>query len=238
MPIIERKIAFYDIDKTSYEGLLIKDFVKFQVSTGTLRKETSDDINEEERLNKAKKIDYETMAQNMLDHWALGLKDKSISDVEAETERFFTTPEGNKFFPFVRESINMIGQTHDSYFITAEPQFIAKEVTKIHKATGFVSTIFGISSDGKFTGKISSSLVKKEKKGDTVRELLKSHIKEQSFAIGDSDGDILMLEGVEYPICVNASDELKNLANQRGWKESIKKPEEVVIFIGKILNKT
>jgi len=225
----ERKIALYDIDKTSYEGLLIKDFVKYQVLTGTLKQETLDEINNEENLYKANEKKYEEMAQDMLAHWARGLEGKKASTVESEANKFFKTPEGNKFFPFVQESIDLLRSTHDTYFITAEPQFIANEVSQIHHSTESLSTIFEINKDGVLTGKITSSLAKRADKGNRVKELMQNHVYRQSFAVGDSDGDIEMLKAVEYPICVNPNDKLIEEAVKNKWE--IKKPEEITIFI-------
>lgn len=229
----ERKIALYDIDRTSYQGLLIIALVKYQVSTQTLEKKTLDEIVNEETLYKAGKP-YEDMAQDMLVHWAKGLKDKKVSNIGDELSEFFKTPEGNKFFPFVLESIDIFRPTHDTYFVTAEPQFVAAEVSKIHRAAGYLSTIFEV-KDGVFTGDISSSLAKKGDKGDAIKVLMQNHLKEQSFAFGDSDSDIEMLEGVEYPICVNPNDELTRTAMERGWQ--IKKPEEIAVYIRNVLAK-
>jgi phosphoserine phosphatase len=231
----ERKIALYDIDKTSYRGLLIKDFVKYQVLTGTLDQKVADKITNEEDLY-LKGKPYEEMAQDMLIHWAGGLKGKKNSIIESEANKFFKTPDGNKFFLFVQESINLLRPTHDTYFVTAEPQFVADEVSKIHQATKSASTIFEITKDGLFTGKIAISLAKRQDKGNKAKELIRNHLYEQSFAFGDSDGDIEMLEGVEYPICVNPNDKLVEKAIEKKWE--IKKPEEVVLFVRSKLLKT
>lgn len=45
-----------------------------------------------------------------------------------------------------------------------------------------------------------------------------------------------MLEGVEYPICVNPNDELTKTATEKDW--TIKKLEEVVGYIKEVLEKS
>jgi phosphoserine phosphatase len=230
----ERKIALYDIDKTSYRDYLIIDFVKYQVSTGTLREETLEKIKEEDRLNKTGQKGYEPMAQDMLIHWAKDLKNKRVLDVEKEVRDFFKTPEGNKFLPFVKMSIDWLNPTHDTYFVTAEPQFVAREVSEIHQATGFISTLFE-NKDGLFTGEVLSSLAKSKDKGNEVEKLMRTHIRKDSFAFGDSKGDKEMLEGVEYPICVNPNNELVEIRDKKGWKKM--EPDEIIIFIANIIPK-
>lgn len=229
----ERKVALYDIDKTSYKDFLLLDLVRYQFTKGILPESSLSAIERDIDLYSKKKLTYQEMAQNVLEYWPKGLKGKRLEDVANNAKEFFQT-EGKKFFSFVQESIDLLNPTHDTYFITAQPQFVAEEVTKMHQAIGYFSTIFEV-KDGIFTGNISSTLATKEDKGKKTKEIMQNHDKTQSFAFGDSDNDMEMLEGVEYPICVNPNDELKTTATERGW--SIKKPEEIVIYIREVLTK-
>lgn len=235
----ERKIALYDIDKTSYEEFLLLDIVRYQRRHDILPEEVSSSIERDVTLyntrdsNNNRLLSYEQMAQNVLQYWTRGLKGKTEKQVVDNAKEFFQT-EGRKFFPFVQESIDLLKPTHDTYFVTAEPQFLAEEVVNMHQATGYFSTIFEV-KDGVFTGNLSSSLATREDKGNVLKQLLLTHPKEQSFAFGDSDNDINMLAGVEYPICVNPNDELTKIATERDW--AIKKPEEVVLYIKDVLDK-
>ncbi len=225
--MIERKIALYDIDKTSYKDFLLLDLARYQFQKGILPESNLLAIERDIDLYIKRGLTYQEMTQNVLEYWPKGLKGKSVEEVIDNTREFFKT-EGKKFLPFVQESIDLLSPTHDIYFVTAEPQFVAEEVARIHRATGYLSTIFEI-KDGVFTGNFSSSLARKEHKGNAVRVLMQDHSKEQSFAFGDSDNDIEMLEGVDYPICVNPNHELTRIATERGWH--IKQPEEIVVFI-------
>lgn len=230
----ERKIALYDIDKTSYRDFLLLDIVRYQFKNGILPEANLLAIEKDIQSYIKGELTYEKMAQNVLEYWPKGLKGKRVEDVANNTKEFFQT-EGQKFLPFVQESINLLNPTHDTYFVTAEPQFVAGEVTKINQATGYFSTIFEVEG-GVFTGNVVSSLARKENKGNTLQQLLLTHSGEQSFAFGDSDNDIEMLEGVEYPICVNPNDELTKTATEKDW--AIKKPEEVVEYIKEVLEKS
>lgn len=235
----ERKVALYDIDKTSYKEFLLLDIVRYQNIKGILPEESRSAIEKDVTLyntrdaNNKRLLSYEEMAQNVLQYWSRGLKGKTLEDVVKNAKEFFQT-EGRKFFSFVRESIDLLKPTHDTYFVTAEPQFVAEEVVSIHQATGYFSTIFEV-KDGVFTGNLSSSLATREDKGNVLKQLLLTHSKEKSFAFGDSDNDIEMLAGVEYPICVNPNDELAKTATEKDW--AIKKPEKVVGYIQEVLGK-
>jgi HAD superfamily hydrolase (TIGR01490 family) len=81
--------------------------------------------------------------------------------------------------------------------------------------------------DGKFTGK--KYILKSAEKPVHLKELVKKHgaqIK-GSVAVGDSDGDILMLETVEIPIAFNPNKLLFQHAKQQGWKIVIERKNMV-----------
>lgn len=227
----ERQIALYDIDKTSYKDFLLLDLVRYQFDKGILPEPIFQAIKKGLDLYNQKKSTYEQMANNALKYWPRGLRGRTLEEVANNTREFFRT-EGKKFLPFVQESIDLLKPTHDTYFVTAEPQFVAQETMSIHQATGYFSTIFEI-KDGVFTGNTASSLATKGDKGNVLKQLLLTHSKEQSFAFGDSDNDIEMLAGVEYPICVNPNAELTKTATEKGWP--IKKPEEIVLYMKDVL---
>lgn len=231
--MIERKIALYDIDRTSYKDFLLLDIVRYQFKRGILPESIFSAIERDIDLYTKKALTYPEMAQNVLTYWPKGLKGRQLEEVTDNSKEFFQT-EGKKFFSFVRESIDLLNPTHDTYFITAQPQFVAEEVTRIHQATGYFSTIFEV-RDGVFTGNVSSTLATREDKGKKKKEIMQNHGKEQSFAFGDSDNDIEMLEGVEYPICVNPNDKLTKTATERGWQ--IRRPDEIIIYIREVLIK-
>lgn len=224
----ERKIALFDIDKTSYRDLLFLDLCRYQFQTGILPELNLSAIerNIGSYVNR-QGLTYLEMAQSALVDWPNGLKGKRVDEVTSNTREFFQT-DGNKFYSYVEESINLLNQTHDTYFVTAEPQFVGEEVARKYQATGYRSTMFEV-IDGFFTGNVTSSLARKEDKGKALKELMLDHSKEQSFAFGDSGNDIELLEGVEYPICVNPNDELQRVAMEKGW--IIKEPEEIVIYV-------
>lgn len=220
----KRQIAFYDIDKTSYDGFIVLDLATHQLQNGIISEQCLTDMKTDIAQYRSGEIPYEQMAQNLLEHWAQGLLGKQINDVLVKSREFFET-EGKKFFPYVQTSINLLSPTHDIYFVTAGPQFGAQYVADMHNATGFISTIFE-ERDGVFTGNISKSLASKEKKKREIYPLLNTHNNAKSFAFGDSSNDVEMLESVAYPICVNADSELRKVAETNSW--DICSPEQVI----------
>jgi phosphoserine phosphatase len=78
------------------------------------------------------------------------------------------------------------------------------------------ATSFGV-ENGHFTGAKELSIGKKP---ELLSGLIKKHgaSSEGSLGVGDSEGDISMLNTVEQPIAFNPSKKLFGHAQEQGWK--------------------
>lgn len=225
----ERNIALFDIDKTAYEGYLLFRIVQKQAKDGLISAESEKNVELVKKAYADGNLEYESMVEGVLNKWAEGLKDKSVEEIASHAEKYLRG-EGNKFYPYVLKVIKLIEDTHDIFFVTAEPQFVASKTTEIYGAQGFLSTEFEI-ENGMFTGKVNSALSHGPHKLQAIKELLSSHSKERSFAFGDSEGDIEMLEAVEYPVCINPTAKLAKKAREKGWFTSNSPNKDVPIFV-------
>ncbi len=97
-------------------------------------------------------------------------------------------------------------------------------VGRIAKHYGFddwVGTIYH-QQNGKFTGEYTIPALKKDQ---ALQDFISKHklSTKDSIGVGDSEGDILMLELVENPIAFNPEQRLFNHARQKGWKVVIER---------------
>jgi len=212
----KRKLALFDIDKTIYDGYIIFSLADYQFKRKIIDKNCLESLYKDLYLYKDKKIDYETTVENLNLHWAIGLKDLSYKLILDIAKNFFTLEEENNFFPFVKDLISLFKSTHDIYFITGELQFIARAASELFSVTSFISSELEV-KDGVVTGKINKSLAKRQEKKMAISYLLNKHDSKNSFAFGDSEGDIEMLNSVEFPICINPTEELKEIAKAKKW---------------------
>ena len=226
----KRKIALFDIDKTIYQGLVILDLANSQVKYGIISQESYSTICNDVDLYKKGVVGYEETIHNLLVHWASGLKGNLYNHVLTHAIDFLSHK--GKFFPFAGELISMLKETHDVYFVTAEPSFVGKAVSYIFKANGYVSSKFEL-SNSTFTGNVEISLARREDKMRVVQGLLNKYEKRGSIAFGDSEGDIEMLRQVEIAVCINPTDGLRRVAEKKGW--IITTPDEILkIFMENI----
>jgi len=223
-------LALFDIDKTIYNGFTIFSMTDFQLKQGLISKNFVDELYDDLDLYKKGSAGYEETVANLCIHWANGLKGTLYSQILKNTEDFFKSDD--KFYAFFPKAISHFVKTHDIYLITGGPQFIAKTIADKFGVTGYVAAEFEVIDDC-ITGNIKSLLAKRTEKQAAIQYLLAKYERIGSFAFGDSEGDIEMLEAVQHPVCVNASSGLQKVALEKGW--NIKKPEEVEDLVVTVL---
>ncbi|MFC1629943.1 HAD family hydrolase [Patescibacteria group bacterium] len=219
----QKKIALFDIDKTIYNGYTLFLLSEHQLKEKTIKQDCFDKICEDFEMYKRGVINYETTITNLLIHWAKGLKGISYVTVSKQAKHFLEG-KGNRFYPFLKPVIELLQETHQIYLVTGEPKFIGQIISDLYQITGFIASEFE-TKNGIFTGEVKTFLAKREEKKESIKQLLEEHKTEHSFALGDSEGDIEMLNSVENAICISPTEGLRKIAKEKGW--IITKPDEV-----------
>lgn len=207
-------IALFDIDNTMYEGFSYFELLEKQVNEGLIDKQVFDNAKASMRKYKSKLQDYETTIVELLDVYAAGLKGKKYDVVLESTKQFYRN--SKKFFSYIEPTIGELRNSHDIALVTGEPQFVAEAVAELFKLESYYSSKYEVQA-GKFTGSVKSYLASRHEKHDAIKHLMQGHGAKNSFAFGDSEGDIEMLRAVEYPICLNCTDGLRNIAEKEHW---------------------
>lgn len=212
---MERSIALFDIDKTSYRDFLLFSIVEKQANDGLIDQSCVLDLNSMLGLYQNGQMDYESMVDAVIRRWALALESVVVSSVVEHTERYLAERLHNFNF-FVPDVIGEIKGTHAIFFVTGEPQFVAKATPDLFGGDGFICSEFEV-SDGKFTGKVSTMLSSRAHKREAIGHLLENYQFEDSLAFGDSEADYEMLSAVQIPVCVNPNQGLRSLAEANSW---------------------
>jgi phosphoserine phosphatase len=228
----KRNIAFFDIDKTIYNGYMIFPMAEYFLEEHIINKDVVDCLYQDLHLYRSKQIDYETTVENFNIHFASGLKNYSPDSILSITTAFLKNREGKNFFDFTEPLLELLRKTHDIFFVTGEVQFVGKAVSDYFSVEGYISSEMEIIQD-LFTGNISRSLAKKEGKSAAIENLFNSYPQENSMAFGDSEGDIDMLKNAAYAFCINATEGLKEIAFSKGWR--IVTPLTIVEAVKKVL---
>lgn len=102
-------------------------------------------------------------------------------------------------------------QGHKVFFISGSPDFLVKEMSEKYKADEYRGTTYCIDENNKFTGEIVRmwDSVSKERALSELIEKYDINL-EESYAYGDTTGDLSMLKMMGNPVAINPNLELLN----------------------------
>lgn len=221
-----KSVALFDVDNTIYDGFSFTGVLENEVSKGILKQSVLDDCLQILQDYKNGKAEYEASVLKVLQIHALGLKGQAYKAVLVAAINFYEST--TNFYAYAKPTIKLLKSSHDVVLVTAEPEYACAAIMGVMGVEYSHSTVYTV-ANGYFTGKLSSTLSNRHDKQDAIYAIMKSYATENSFAFGDSDGDIEMLKAVQYPVCVNATPGLYKEANKHEW--FILEPTEIEAFV-------
>jgi HAD superfamily hydrolase (TIGR01490 family) len=156
--------------------------------------------------------EYEIELVGVFDQALAGLK---VSDFTAAADTVFAEYK-DQVYTYTRDLIRELQAQHYLLFaISVSPSIIVKLLANYYGFDDFAASEY-LAEDGRFTGTTELSL---DRKPQLLQELVKKHSADskKSIAVGDSEGDITMLESVAQPIAFNPSKKLFLHARKQAW---------------------
>ncbi len=123
----------------------------------------------------------------------------------------------DQVYAYTRELIGTLkGQGYILFAVSGSQIEVVRRVAEHWGFDDAVGTVYEQKA-GRFTGKVATPIGSKHV---ALAQLVDKHevSYSQSIAVGDSEGDISMLESVEQPIAFNPSKKLLAIARAKGWK--------------------
>lgn len=211
-----RPIAFFDIDRTLYNGRLFFDVLEQQKNHNIYSNpEAFDEIKQAYIAFKNGSVGYEATMIHILEAHAKTLIGQSSDDLLhlAKTVCAHTAP---GLYPFTYQLLDTFRPSHDIVLVSGEPQYITRAFAEMLNLEYFLSSRYKTKAHS-FTGEVEVALAESESKKQAIGTLLADHPYKDSFAFGDSEGDIAMLASVEHAICLHPSEKLQKVAAEHNW---------------------
>lgn len=142
-----------------------------------------------------------------------GLK---VTDFTAAAEEVFAIYK-DQVYTYTRDLIRELQAANYLLFaVSGSPSILVEKLATYYGFDDYAATTYE-AKDGSFTGSKELSLGRKP---ELLQQLVQKHgaQPEASMAVGDSEGDVTMLEMVEQPIAFNPSKKLFTYARSKGWK--------------------
>lgn len=201
--------AFFDIDGTLHrDSLMIEHFkklVKFEVIP---EKYWIDQLKHTYDKWLTRKGDYDSYLLEAAQIYLNSLKGVKREIIDYTSEDIVEV-KFEKVYRYTRTMIqNHVQMGHVVIFISGSPDFLVEKMARMYKATDYVGSKY-IFEDGIFTGNIIPMWESKDKTV-AIDEFIKKYDIDisQSYAYGDTNGDITMLKRVKYPVAINPTHEL------------------------------
>lgn len=215
-----RKVAFFDIDGTLYEGNLGFDVAKYLVGRRLFSRLVLFRGVFQALLYKFGLISYDRWGEIGLALINDSLAGRELGYVLQVVETFYDTHDLN----FNKKVLVRLQELKDdNYFIvlvTGEPDFLIRPFISRVGADTSITSEMELDKKGNFTGKILENLATNTGKKKAFERFVESENVDlaNSIAFGDTEGDLGMLEAVGKAVCVSPSKRLRKKALEREWE--------------------
>lgn len=221
-------VAFFDIDGTLFRNsLMIEHFQKLM---------TYEVIDPAIWYTKVKKVylewerrfgDFEQYLEILAEVYLEELKGVDKSYIEFIASHVIES-NGDMVYKYSREQIEWHkNQGHKVFFVSGSPDFLVSKMAEKYEVTEYRGTLYKVDNDNKFTGEIVR-MWDSESKQKVINELITKYNVdlENSYAYGDTTGDLSMLRMIGNPVAINPN---KNLLSAIREDEKLSKNATIII---------
>ncbi len=213
-----KKIAFFDLDGTLFRWQLFHELVFELKDQGLFDEQTSQSIEEALLKWQGKEFDWAEYETILIEGMKKHLTGMHVEVFEAAAHSVIDRS-GHKIYNYTRALADSLKA--EGYFLLAVTGSYQEIAEPFAQRYGFDDCIGALlpREGGVFTAPDSERVVYGQKAA-RIQEYIegKDFTLDGSIAVGDSEGDIGMLELVSTPIAFNPSEELLDTAAARGWQ--------------------
>lgn len=226
-----KKVAIFDVDGTIFRSSMVIELVETLIEEGIFSKEAAKEYEQEYLKWFEREGGYEEYINAVVKTFMKNIKGVhygTFSDIAKQVvER-----QQKRVYRYTRDLITKLKE--DGYFLLAISQSPKTVVDEFCKNLGFdkiYGRIYEIGPQDLFTGSVVDEHLIMNKANIVHRALLKEGLSlEGSIGVGDTEGDIPLLELVEESICFNPNNNLYKHARRLGWKVVVER-KDVIYFI-------
>jgi len=208
-----RIAAFFDIDGTIYREGLITELFKKVLKYELIEEEVWKREVEPAYLNwDRREGDYDTYLLKMIEVFIQAIEGISKEHIDHIARRVIDQ-KGDRIYTFSRDRINWHReQGHIVIAISGSPLELVSRMAEKYKMDDFRGTLYQTDEKGRYNGELIP-MWDSESKDKALKELQQQYDIDlsQSYAYGDTTGDLTMFEAVGNSYAINPTKELLNI---------------------------
>lgn len=226
---MKQPVAFFDIDGTLFRSSLLIELVQKLVQEGAFPADVQTGYAREYAAWQAREGTYDDYIDAVIATFLTHIKGVHYG-VLADVGRRVVALESRRVYRFTRDYLSELKtQGYMLIAISQSPKTILDEFCRQYGFDKVYGRMYEIGPGDCFTGAvIDEHLI--SNKGNIVERVFHRHpelIRSGSIAIGDTGGDIPLLEQVDTPICFNPNQELYQHASHVGWSVVIERKDVI-----------
>lgn len=225
---MQHPVAFFDIDGTVFRSSLLIKLVEALVDAEVYPTEATAACRAKYTAWKNREGSYEAYIEAVIASFLQYLQGVSYGDL-VDVGHDLVDKESKQVYRYTRDLIAELRA--EGYYLVAisqSPKLILDPFCLEYGFDKVYGRFYEIGPTDKFTGQIVDEHLIQNKANIVQRVLTDTSLtKVGSVAVGDTDGDISMLELVDRPICFNPNQKLYNYAKTQGWEVVVERKDVI-----------
>ncbi len=223
-----KKVAIFDVDGTIFRSSLLIELVEALIKEDIFPKETCQIYQKEFNAWQNRKDTYEKYITAVVETFVKNIKGVSYEDFIHVAESVVSRQKDH-VYRYTRDLVKEL-KNKDYYLlaISQSPKGILDEFCDELGFDKVYGRFYELGPEDRFTGKIVDSHLIMNKANIVRRAIEKEGLTlKDSIGVGDTEGDIPMLEMVDQPICFNPNMLLYKTAKRNGWKIVVERKDVI-----------
>lgn len=225
-------VAFFDIDGTLFRSSLLIELVEELIDEGLFPAAAELDYQEAKERWQNREGTYEAYIEAVVKCFLVHIKGVHYGDF-ADLGRALVDQQGKKVYRYTRDLIQSLKA--DGWYLVAvsqSPKSILDDFCHHYGFDKVYGRIYEIGPQDRFTGRVIDEYLIQNKANIAKRVFDNNQLlrKESAMAVGDTEGDIPLLELVGQPICFNPNERLLEHARLMKWPVVVERKDVIYRF--------
>ncbi len=224
-----KKVAFFDIDGTVFRSSLLIELVEQLIAEGVFPASAGEVFEESHRTWLNREGSYDDYINDVIATFLEHIKGVHYGTF-ADVGRRVVAAQSKKVYRYTRDLLDELKR--DGYYLIAisqSPKTILDDFCEQYGFDKVYGRVYEIGPQDRFTGEVTDEHLIKNK-ANIIKRVFDKHpelTREGSIAVGDTDGDIPLLESVERAICFNPNQKLYQHAKRVGWEIFVERKDVI-----------
>ena len=223
-----KPVAFFDIDGTVFRSSLLVELVERLIEENVFDAKVPDYYRKLHEAWRDREGSYEAYIDAVVKAFVTNIKGVHYG-VLADIGRQVVGEQSKHVYRYTRDLIKELKEK--DYYVVAisqSPKTILDDFCMNYGFDKVYGRIYELGPRDLFTGEVTDAHLIQNKANIVARVLDKEAVTpKQSVGVGDTEGDITLLESVERPICFNPNQSLYDHAKRENWPVVIERKDVI-----------